>query len=119
MQEIHRSHPQTPEGRAPHSAWAWPALIFGVLGAGFVLTLKSSVVWAVVFLLLGAVPFVWVTLVRRHAISPPTPVLSPESSAGYWQDWLAGWYWQTDAANQLTILKPDQVDASSWQAGCP
>jgi hypothetical protein len=116
MQEIHRGHPQTPGQRSQRRAWGWAALIFGVLAVALVLTLKSSVVWAVVFLLLGVALIVWGTLMQRPAISPEMPSPSPESQTGYWQDWLAGWYWQTDASNQLTILKPDRTDSLSWQA---
>ncbi|HIV70171.1 MAG TPA: hypothetical protein H9903_04490 [Candidatus Aquabacterium excrementipullorum] len=33
---------------------------------------------------------------------------------GYWQDWVAGWYWQTDEHHRLVTLKPDHEAAASW-----
>ena len=34
----------------------------------------------------------------------------------YWQDWVQGWYWQTDAEHRLVLLKPDHDQADSWLA---
>lgn len=51
----------------------------------------------------------------RHARRNNSLAIASDAP-GYWQDWLAGWYWQTDEFHRLVVLKPDEADSSSWQA---
>ena len=68
---------------------------------------------SVVFLLLGVAPLLFKPWISR---SMPRAAYFAAPSPGYWQDWLAGWYWQTDEHHRLVLLKPDQADSSNWLA---
>ncbi len=112
MQEIRFSHFQAREMPGWRRAGARLALICGALG--LVSTLVFRLPWwlGVVFLLLmaGSLALRWFEAsgrVRRYSSSVPP---------GYWQDWLAGWYWETDAEHRLVLLKPDDDDSESWRA---
>lgn len=113
MQETRRSHLHSPQWRPPQRAWAWPAVIFGAVAAWVAWLVSASVVWAVVFLLMGCAPFV--LMAAREARRNNSLAVSSDAP-GYWQDWLAGWYWQTDEFHRLVVLKPDQSDSASWQS---
>ncbi|MCP5972812.1 hypothetical protein NL361_28640, partial [Klebsiella pneumoniae] len=77
-----------------HLAAHWLALIGGLVAA-MVVVLTDAAGWmAVVFLLLGAAPLLLHRPINRVATMP---TYSPSNVAGYWQDWVDGWYWQTDA----------------------
>jgi hypothetical protein len=92
-------------------AGPWLALVGGLLAA-LVVVLTQGAAWAaVVFLLLGAAP-----LMLRRGISRPSAsqTYSPSNAMEYWQDWVQGWYWQTDAEHRLVLLKPDHEQADSW-----
>ncbi len=94
-----------------HLAAHWLALVGGLVAA-MVVVLTDAPGWmAVVFLLLGAAPLLLYRPINRTAT---TPTYSPSNVAGYWQDWVAGWYWQTDADHRLVLLKPDGDDRESW-----
>lgn len=93
-------------------AGPWLALFFGVLAAVAVVISHLPVWVGVVFLLLAAVPM----LTRQLGGRADRSRYSPDSAPGYWQDWLAGWYWETDAEHRLVLLKPDGGDSDSWRA---
>ncbi|HET6787555.1 MAG TPA: hypothetical protein VFH49_06320, partial [Aquabacterium sp.] len=90
---------------------AWLIVVSCGLAAGAGMFLLSSIWIGVVFLLLCGV-----ALHQALRVSPakPHPAYSASVSPGYWQDWLAGWYWQTDAMHRLVVLKPDQDTAEHW-----
>lgn len=92
-------------------AGPWLALLGGLV-ASVVVVLTQGANWmAVVFLLLGALPLLLRSGISRRPISQ---TYSPSNGMGYWQDWLAGWYWQTDEQHRLLLLKPDQGSTASW-----
>ncbi len=93
-------------------AGPWLALCLGVLAAAAVLISRLPLWVGVVFLLLAAMPM----LARQFGARTAGARYSPGSAPGYWQDWLAGWYWETDAEHRLVLLKPDGGDSDSWQA---
>jgi signal transduction histidine kinase len=94
-----------------HLAAHWLALLGGLVAA-LVVVLTDAAGWmAVVFLLLGAAPLLLHRPINRVATAP---TYSPSNVAGYWQDWVTGWYWQTDADHRLVLLKPDGDDRESW-----
>ncbi len=96
-----------------HLAAHWLALIGGLVAA-MVVVLTDAAGWmAVVFLLLGAAPLLLHRPINRVATMP---TYSPSNVAGYWQDWVDGWYWQTDAEHRLVLLKPDSDDQNAWLA---
>jgi signal transduction histidine kinase len=121
MQEIRRHRSHSHAKPALHGAWAWLALIFGVLLAVAVWWVSASLGWVVVFLLLAVTPYLW-RLVQTHQKQTPVAaaVLQADGAVampdapGYWADWLSGWYWQTDAQHRLVLLKPDQTDSQAW-----
>ena len=94
-------------------AGPWLALIGGLVAA-IVVVLTQDAVWpAVVFLLLGGLPLLLKGGISRRARNQ---TYSPSNAMEYWQDWVQGWYWQTDAEHRLVLLKPDHDQAESWLA---
>lgn len=95
-----------------HRAAPWLAVIGGSLAA-LAATISDFPGWvAVVFLLLGVAAGGMAWLAARRA---PLPTYSFQGR-GYWQDWLSGWYWETDADHRLVVLKPDEADSAAWHA---
>lgn len=92
-------------------AGPWLALLGGLVAASAVVWTQGADWIAVVFLLLGGLP-----LLLRGGISrvPVSQTYSPSNAMGYWQDWVAGWYWQTDEQHRLILLKPDQDATAAW-----
>ena len=95
---------------------------FSAISTVIALLLVWHAVWvAVVFLLmiLGAAIQLWWRQKRQalwRARSPTAPPLGrpPSDTAQYWTDWLAGWYWQTDAQYRLVLLKPPADSPAQW-----
>lgn len=94
-------------------AGPWLALIGGLVAAVVVVLTQGAGWIAVAFALLGALPLSLEGVISRRRASR---TYSPSNAMGYWQDWLSGWYWQTDADHRMVLLKPDQTDGESWRA---
>lgn len=111
MQEIQAPGKPPSELRSMGRAGVWLIVVSCALAAGAGVFLLSSIWVAVVFLLLCGLA-IYQALRVSSAVSGKTYSANP--AAGYWQDWLAGWYWQTDAEHRLVLLKPDQDVAAHW-----
>lgn len=86
-------------------------MIFGALAALIAAWWGASTVLVVVFLLLGVLPLLW--RLSQYFGSNPAAWVN-DAPAGYWADWLGGWYWQTDESHRLVVLKPDRDDSHVW-----
>jgi signal transduction histidine kinase len=111
MQEIQSRHAQPSGMLAQSPAVAWLSVISCALAAIGGVFLAGSAWVGVVFLLLCAAAMVMAFRVSR---TQGPSAYSPNAAIGYWQDWLAGWYWQTDEHHRLVVLKPDHGDSACW-----
>ncbi|HYR24504.1 MAG TPA: ATP-binding protein [Aquabacterium sp.] len=71
------------------------------LGSLLILVLAKAPVWAYALALLG-----WAGLSRVWWPRDVTESTSDASAGEPWQNWVAGWYWATDAQHRLVSLRP-------------
>lgn len=89
----------------------WGVVLCG-LSALVAATVASSLLGALLFAGAAVVCALLAWWQRRAAAS----VDVTWSADGFWQDWVDGWYWETDATHALKVLKPDVQAPGPWLA---
>jgi len=87
-------------------------LVLCSLAALVAATVVSSLAGAVALGLAAAACAV--VALRQRRLGAVNEAVSPAD--GFWQDWVDGWYWETDATHALKVLKPDVQAPGPWLA---
>jgi signal transduction histidine kinase len=121
----------TPTGadNQPSKVWFWRWAAGGI-GAVMILAVIHASVWVFALLLMvwvsaGALWFVRDVDGRMrqsiaHGVNPQLGSIHNPVQGAAWQDWVAGWYWETDSQHRLQVFKPGagqvQNESVDWVA---